>query len=140
MNFKQFLIESPNIAYHGTNDVRAKDILKNGFNLEKVGEKSDSKMSGVSVTIDKEIAEEHADWAVSKFGGNPKIIKIDLSNLKIMPGKEVVKIWDKLNSLDAVLKIAKKTFDAAELFDFDSEIGEEFEIVIFDPKKVKIIQ
>lgn len=139
MQFRQFLIESSKIAYHGTNSDRAEEIAKNGFDLKHVGEKSESKLSGVSVTINKEIAEEHADWAVSKFGGTPTILKIDLSGLKIMKGPEVTKLWDKLGNLDEALKVAKKTFDAAELFDFEAETGEEFEILIFDPNKVKIV-
>lgn len=141
MKFKQFIIESAEVAYHGTSSIRLKEILKNGFDLKHVGEKADAKLSGISVTVDKTIAKEHAEWAVEKFGGEESILKIDLNGLKIMSGKEVHELWDKLGSLDAAIKIARKTFDAAELFDHDLEYGlEEFEILIFDPKKVKIIK
>jgi len=140
MKFKRFIIESSQIAYHGTSSIRAQEIETHGFDLSKVGEKANNKLAGVSVTIDKDIAKEHADWAVSKFGGTPILLKISLDGLKVMPGKEVDRLWNKLGSLDKALKIAKNTFDAAELFDVDSEVGlEEFEILIFDPKKVKII-
>ena len=138
MKLHDLFEDTHKIAYHGTNSTRANEILKLGFDLDKVGEKSNTKLSGVSTTINKEIAEEHAEWAVSKFGGKPVILKIDLSNLKIMPGSEVTKLWNKLHSLNAVLKIAKKAFDAVELFNFDEEVGEEFEILIFDPKKIKL--
>lgn len=140
MNFKQFLIESAKITYHGTTSKRAEYILKHGFDLKHIGEKSNTKLSGVSVTINKDIATEHAEWAADNLGGEPEILKIDISHLKIMKGSEVEKIWKELGSLDNALKVARRTFDGAELFDLDAEVGlEEFEILIFDPKKVKII-
>jgi len=62
MNFKQFLIESANIVYHGTTSKCAEYILKHGFDLKHIGEKSDIKLSGVSTTTDHDIASEHAEW------------------------------------------------------------------------------
>lgn len=127
------------IAYHGTSSKKEQNILDHGFDLSKTGEKSGVKDSGVSVTIDKSIALEHADWAVKKFGGTPIVLKIDLSNLKIMPGNEFSKLWTKIKNHTEALRIAKKKFDAVELFNIEGEEGlEEFEILIFDPKKVKI--
>jgi|ERR1035437_9479628 hypothetical protein len=126
------------VAYHGTSSEKSDKILKSGFDMSMIGSKSGTKLSGVSLTIDKHNAREHAEWAVEKFGGSPVILAVNLSNLNIMPGTTITKLWKEHGSLDAALRIARKTVDGAELFDMEDESGtEELEILIFDPKKLK---
>lgn len=126
------------IVYHGTSSTKSDKILKSGFDMSKIGSKSGTKLSGVSLTVDKQIAEEHAEWAVEEFGGDPVILAVDLSSLKIMPGKKITALWNEHGSLDGALRIARKTFDGAELFDKEEESGlEEFEVLVFDPKKLR---
>lgn len=138
MRFRFFLSEAIKVAYHGTNSEKADRILKTGFDLKRAGEKSGSKLPGVSVTVDREIANEHAQWAAEKFGGRPQVIQVDLSGLKIMSGSETMKRWTELGSLDKALRSARRIFDGAELFDEEDGV-EELEILIFDPKKVRVI-
>jgi hypothetical protein len=48
--------------YHGTTMDRFEGILKNGFSIEKQGEKSGyGSVLGVSMTSNMEIAKEHAE-------------------------------------------------------------------------------
>lgn len=127
-------------AYHGTSSIKAAIILKSGFDESLVGSKSGLKMSGISFTIDKTIAQEHAEWAVEKFGGEEAIIVIDLSNLNICPGSKITELWNNIGSLEKALLIAKESYDGAQLFDYEEESGtEELEVLIFDPMKIKTI-
>lgn len=131
------MITEGKIAYHGTSLGRAQEIKKTGFSLKNAGEKSNSKLPGISVTVDRNIADEHADWAADKFKDEPSVLKVDLSGLRIMPGKETMKLWGELGSLEKAIAAAKAKFDGAELFDNEDGV-EEMEILIFDPKKVKL--
>ena len=127
-------------GYHGTSSIKADIILKDGFDKSVGGSKSDHKMNGISFTIDQSIAEEHAEWAVEEFGGDPIILVIDLSNFNIAKGSIITKLWNEHGSLQAALDLVEKSYNGAELFDYEDESGtEELEVLIFDPKKIKTI-
>jgi len=141
-SFESFLNES-NIyreVYHGTNSIMADDILKNGFDLSKRGLKSGNAnaLIGISTTIEYDIAKEHAEWAAEEHGGEPIILMANISNLNLMPGKDFFEELDTQRNVNKILNDAKKKYDGAIMFDYDTEEGlEEFEINIFEPKKLK---
>ena len=129
---------SGKVAYHGTSSDRATKILDNGFSLDTLGEKTNDKISGVSMTIDRAIATEHAEYAAEEFGGDPVVLSVDISHLNIADGNKTFALWDKLGSLASALRHLRKQFDGAELFYKDEGI-EEFEIIGVDPKKISKI-
>lgn len=141
--YESYLNESHQFdeVYHGTNSIMANEILSKGFDLNKAGLKTGDKnaLIGVSTTINYNIAKEHAEWAVEEHGGDPVILMSRVSNLNLMSGKDFYQELDKLRNVNKILENAKKKkYDGVIMFDYDSEEGlEEFEINIFDPKKIK---
>jgi hypothetical protein len=129
---------NPREVYHGTNSIMADKILSQGYDLTKSGLKTGdaNALPGISTTIEYDIAQEHAEWAASRFGGKPVVLKASTTNLKLMPGSEFFAELDKLNSAKLVLDRAKSKYDGVIMFDYDSEEGlEEFEINIFQQLK-----
>lgn len=125
--------------FHGTTVARSVIIRKDGFSIEKQSEKSKygSKL-GVSFTTSKDVAKEHAEWAVKKFGGDPEIITINSSDLRILSGNEFSKLDQDINKAYQMFKANK--IDAVEYCDFESGDGcEEFEVFIFNLNKIKIV-
>lgn len=124
------------VLYHGTSSKRATSILKNGFKLERGGEKSGDSMPGISLTPDLNIANEHAEWAAEEFNDDPVVLVVGAQDLNIMPGKKLYDISEDV--FEALKRCQQAGFDGAELFDSSREIGEEeFEVVVFDPQKLK---
>jgi hypothetical protein len=140
--FESFLSESHQFreVYHGTNSVMADKILSKAFDLKKSGLKSgdENALPGISTSIEYSIAQEHAEWAVEKYGGSPIVLMTFVSNLNLMPGNEFFNELGKYKSAKKVLEKAKTKYDGAIMFDYDSEEGlEEFEINIFEPNNLK---
>jgi len=143
-NFKQFLNENVrvinfDVLYHGTTIQRYNLIKKRGFDTEMQGEKSGyGSTLGVSLTANYEIAKEHAEWAVEKFGGEEYVITVNSNNLKIMNGSNFAEIdndYEKAYSL-----YEKGLIDGVELCDMETgDACEEFEIFIFNVKKLNQI-
>ena len=122
--------------YHGTTTDRFKNISKNGFSIEKQGEKSGyGSVFGVSLTSNREIAKEHAEWAVGKFGGEEYIITINSKTLKILSGDDFVSID---NDYDKAFTLYKNgLIDGVWLCDMETGDGcEEFEVFIFNINKL----
>jgi hypothetical protein len=138
---REFLNESVKITnfgelYHGTTLERYNKIKTNGFSTEVQGEKSGyGSVLGVSLTSNYEIAKEHAEWAVEKFGGDEYIITINSNNLKIMSGRDFAIIN---NDYQEAYRLYKNgLIDGVELCDTETGDGcEEFEIFIFNIKKL----
>jgi len=122
--------------YHGTTMDRFEGILKNGFSIEKQGEKSGyGSVLGVSMTSNIEIAKEHAEWAVEKFYGEEYIITINSKSLKIMSGSDFSDIDNDYNK--AFTLYENGIIDGVELCNMETGDGcEEFEIFIFNVKKL----
>lgn len=127
-------------VYHGTNSIMAKKILSKGFDISKSGLKSgqSNALTGVSTTIDYNIAKEHAEWAAEEQGGEPVILMTFVSNLNLMPGKEFYAELEKYGNAKKVLNKAKEKYDGVIMFDYETEEGlEEFEVNILFPEKLK---
>ena len=125
------------ILYHGTTLKNALSIVANGFDMSLAGSKSNAALPGISTTIEKEVAIDHANWAVKKFKGKPAIVACESGNLKILSGNRYMTLWDSLGSSDAALEKAKSSnYDGAEMFDLESGEGiEEYEVLLFHPEK-----
>lgn len=122
--------------YHGTIKDRFEKILKNGFQIEKQGEKSNyGSILGISMTNQIKIAEEHAEWAVEEFGGEEYIISINAKSLKILSGDDFAYIGNDYNK--AFILYKSGLIDGVELCDAKTGDGcEEFEIFIFNINKL----
>lgn len=122
--------------YHGTTRDRFDNILKKGFSIEKEGEKSGyGSVLGVSLTNNREIAKEHAEWAVNKFGGEEYIITINAKSLKILSGGDFSKIGNDYNK--AFILYKNGLIDGVELCDWETGDGcEEFEVFVFNINKL----
>jgi len=127
------------ILYHGTTLERYNKIKTNGFSIEAEGEKSGyGSTLGISLTSNYEIAKEHAEWAVEKFGGDEYIISINSNNLKIMNGSNFAEIDSDYKKAYSLYQ--KGLIDGVELCDKETGDGcEEFEIFIFNVKKLNQI-
>jgi len=140
---KESLKPSPikfNYLYHGTSAKRAKKIEQDGFSLKVAGEKSNFKMPGISTSVDKDVAEDHARWAAEKFKDKPKVITLYTNNLDIAPGSFYFSKWDELGSSEESIKYIKNLneYDGVALFDPETGDGvEEYEVLIFEPKKLE---
>jgi hypothetical protein len=140
-NFKQFVNENVRVAnfdvlYHGTTIQRYNQIKKRGFDTEMQGEKSGyGSVLGISLTANYEIAKEHAEWAVEKFGGEEYVITVNSNNLKIMNGSNFAEIDNDYKKAYSLYE--KGLIDGVELCDMETGDGcEEFEIFIFNVKKL----
>lgn len=122
--------------YHGTTMDRFNNISKNGFSIEKQGEKSGYGSGlGVSLAADYEIAKEHAEWAVEKFGGEEYIITINSKSLKILSGRDFTKINNDYNK--AFILYKNGLIDGVELCDMETgDNCEEFEVFVFNINKL----
>ena len=122
--------------YHGTTMDRFEGILKNGFSIEKQGEKSSyGSVLGVSMTTNIEIAKEHAEWAVEKFGSEEYIVTINSKSLKILSGGDFARIDNYYNK--AFILYENGLIDGVELCDMETGDGcEEFEVFVFNIDKL----
>jgi hypothetical protein len=122
--------------YHGTTRDRFDSIVKNGFSIDKEGEKSGyGSVLGVSLTSNREIAKEHAEWAVEKFGGEEYIITINSKSLKILSGGDFARIDNNYNK--AFILYENGLIDGVELCDTKTGDGcEEFEVFVFNIDKL----
>lgn len=128
--------------YHGTTSERANKIRVGGFSLSKIGQKLEAPMPGISTSVESDVAEDHANIAAEKFGGEPEVLVIDGSRLRIAPGSLYFSMWDEHGSSEAALEMIKGSgeWDAAALFDMETGDGiEEYEVLIFNPSKIRII-
>ena len=128
-------IQHDKVAFHGTTLENARAIIRFGFSPKLAGTKSGAGLKGVSTSLIEEIAQEHAEWAVEKFGGKPAILSINLTHLNIMSGKDFLSA----GSFEAGCQQAiEQGFDATEVFDTETGDGiEEMEILIFAFQKIK---
>jgi len=122
--------------YHGTTVDRFEGILKNGFSIEKQGEKSGyGSVLGVSMTSNMEIAKEHAEWAAEKFDSEEHIITINSKSLKIMNGSDFSDIDNDYNKAFTLYKSG--IIDGVELCNMETGDGcEEFEVFVFNIGKL----
>ena len=121
--------------YHGTTEPAAKEIIDRGFNKALAGSKSGDPLPGVSMTIDRDTAIDHAEWAASKSNSRPVLLASDTSSFKLYPGDDFMELWDDLGSaLSAISEIQRSgEWDGVEMFSFEREEGlEELEVLIFD--------
>lgn len=125
-----------NKLYHGTTKDRFEKITKRGFSIGKEGEKSGyGSVLGISMTANLEIAQEHAEWAVEKFGGDEYIITINSKSLKILSGNEFSRIGNNYNK--AFILYSNGLIDGVELCDVETGDGcEEFEVFVFNTNKL----
>lgn len=127
--------------YHGTTRSRAEQIQKSGFSLKNIGEKLGAPMPGISTSVERSTAEDHAQMAAEKFEDDPVVITIDGRGLNIAPGSLYFQQWDETGSSSAALETIKDSgeWDGVALFDPETGDGiEEFEVLIFDPGKIRI--
>jgi len=122
--------------YHGTTLERAKLILSSSFDLALAGSKTNAPLPAVSTSLNMDIAQEHAEWAVKKFGGEPAVLIIDPSNLNILSGSRFLAMGDFMKAVQRIKRTGR--YDAAEVFDVDEGDGiEEMEVLIFNLKKIR---
>jgi hypothetical protein len=129
------LEQASSTLYHGTTRPAAEKIMSQGFDKSLAGTKSDSALPGVSMTIDRVIAVEHATWAASKSKSVPMLLVMDASSLKLYPGDDFMELWDDLDSSMAAISEIQRSgeWDGVEMFSFEREEGlEEFEVLLFN--------
>lgn len=129
--------------YHGTSSMAAEEIKKSGFSMELLGSKSGAPLPGVSTTLDRSIASQHAKWAAKKNKDKSKVLVIDGVGLKIAPGKLYINLWDELGSSEKSIQRIKDSgkWDGVALFDPETGEGiEEQEILLFQSPAVKSIK
>ena len=128
-------------VYHGTTELAGEQIEDHGFDTSLVGKKSgDKENKGISFTVDKDIATEHAIWAWSQDQKDgAAIVSARISGLNIMKGSEFNFLWDELTSAHFALDAAKDMgYDGVEYFDLESGDGiEEMEVLLF-PHAVEV--
>ena len=133
---RELLVEQPQSSlYHGTTLAAAEEIKEKGFSESLAGSKSGDALPGVSFTVDKDIAEDHAGWAASKSGEAPALLVADASKLRLYPGDDFYELWDETGSSAAAIAQIKNSgdWDGVEMYSFELEEGyEELEVLIFD--------
>jgi hypothetical protein len=123
-------------VYHGTTKERANRIRESGFSMQLAGAKADRPLPGISTSTEIETAEEHAQWAAEKWGGEPSVLKISVRGLRIAPGSLYYSMWDEMGTSEAALDSIKASGGWDGLALFDSETGhgaEEMEVLLFSP-------
>lgn len=143
-HIKKFLAEgyAPDYTtlYHGTTRDKAETIEDQGFDMSFAGSKAGDAMPGISFSINKDTALEHAFWAMSKaMDQGAALVMVDPDELTIAPGSEYHRLWDELDSSNAALESIKATgeYDAVELFNLETGDGiEEMEVLVFDPDSI----
>jgi len=133
---REILVEQVhNTLYHGTTEPAAEEIMDRGFNKALAGSKSGDPLPGVSMTIDRDIAIDHAGWAASKSNSRPALLALDASSFKLYSGNDFMELWDDLGSASAAISEIQRSgeWDGVEMFSFEREEGlEELEVLIFD--------
>jgi len=132
---KGLLLEQPgNALYHGTTQQAAEKIMNQGFDRSLAGTKSGDALPGVSMTVERDIAIEHAIWAASKSNSQPALLVANSISLRLYPGDDFMELWDELGSSYAAVSEIQKSgeWDGVEMFSFETEEGlEEFEVLVF---------
>ena len=128
------LLERPGtVLYHGTTRPAAEKVMSQGFDKSLAGTKSGDALPGVSMTIERDIAIEHAMWAASKPNSQPALLVAN-SSLRLYPGDDFMMLWDELGSSYAAVSEIQKSgeWDGVEMFSFEAEEGlEELEVLVF---------
>ena len=128
--------------YHGTTEEAAESIKKGGFNLSLAGGKSGDKLNpGVSFTIDRDQAAEHAIWALrGDFEKGAALVVVSTLGLQIMNGSEYHRLWRQLGTSRAAVEEARsKGYDGIEYFDYETGEGiEEMEVLLLNSESILV--
>jgi hypothetical protein len=66
--------------------------MNQGFDRSLAGTKSGDALPGVSMTVERDIAVEHATWAASKSNSQPALLVANSTSLRLYPGDDFMTV------------------------------------------------